>query len=76
MEDKILTTQSFVSLSSKTVPTSLMMDLYMTKLRNAMDNSVVAMENGQDSTAAMYIGEAKSAMEHISAIWNVILGKE
>lgn len=76
MEDKILTLQDFISNSSKTVPTSLTMDLYMAKLKNAMDNAVVAMENGQDSTAAMYIGEAKSAMEHISAVWEVILNRK
>lgn len=76
MEDKILTLQDFISNSSKTVPTSLTMDLYMEKLKNSIDNAVVAMENGQDSTAAMYIGEAKSAMEHISAVWNVILNRK
>lgn len=76
MEDKILTLQDFISNSSKTVPTSLTMDLYMEKLKNSIDNAVVAMENGQDSTAAMYIGESKSAMEHISAVWNVILNRK
>lgn len=76
MEDKILTLQDFISNSSKTVPTSLTMDLYMEKLKNSIDNAVVAMENGQDSTAAMYIGEAKSAMEHISAVWEVILNRK
>ena len=76
MEDKLLTLQDFISDSSKTVPTSLTMDLYMEKLKNSIDNAVVAMENGQDSTAAMYIGEAKSAMEHISAAWNVILNRK
>lgn len=76
MEDKLLTLQDFISDSSKTVPTSLTMDLYMEKLKNSIDNAVVAMENGQDSTAAMYIGEAKSAMEHISAVWNVILNRK
>ena len=76
MEDKFLTLQDFISDSSKTVPTSLTMDLYMEKLKNSIDNAVVAMENGQDSTAAMYIGEAKSAMEHISAVWNVILNRK
>lgn len=76
MEDKLLTLQDFISNSSKTVPTSLTMDLYMEKLKNSIDNAVVAMENGQDSTAAMYIGEAKSAMEHISAVWNVILNRK
>lgn len=76
MEDKLLTLQDFISDSSKTVPTSLTMDLYMEKLKNSIDSAVVAMENGQDSTAAMYIGEAKSAMEHISAVWNVILNRK
>lgn len=76
MEDKLLTLQDFISNSSKTVPTSLTMDLYMEKLKNSIDNAVVAMENEQDSTAAMYIGEAKSAMEHISAVWNVILNRK
>lgn len=76
MEDKLLTLQDFISDSSKTVPTSLTMDLYMEKLKNSIDNAVAAMENGQDSTAAMYIGEAKSAMEHISAVWNVILNRK
>ena len=70
---KDYTFEKMITEASKTVPTAASMDIYMTQLREAISSSVVAMENGQDSTAAMYIGQADAAMKHIDAIWNVIM---
>jgi hypothetical protein len=62
--------------ASKSVPTAASMDIYMTQLRDAISSSVNAMENGQDSTAAMYIGEAAFCMKHIDALWDVIMQRK
>lgn len=73
MNEEGFTLNKIISESSKTVPTAKSMDLYLSMLRDAISSSVVAMENNQEATAAMYIGEADMAMKHIDAIWDVIL---
>ena len=73
MNDEPFTLEKVISEASKTVPTAKSMDLYISILRDAISSSVVAMENNQEATAAMYIGEADMAMKHIGAIWDVIM---
>ncbi len=73
MNDEPFTLEKVISEASKTVPAAKSMDLYISILRDAISSSVVAMENNQEATAAMYIGEADMAMKHISAIWDVIM---
>lgn len=73
MQDEQFTLDKIISEASKTVPTAKSMDLYLAMLRDAISSSVVAMENNQEATAAMYIGEADMVMKHIDAIWNVIM---
>lgn len=73
MNEEGFTLNKIISESSKAVPTAKSMDLYLSMLRDAISSSVVAMENNQEATAAMYIGEADMAMKHIDAIWDVIL---
>ena len=62
--------------ASKTVPTAASMDIYMSQLRDSIASSVNAMENGQDSTAAMYIGKADVCMKHIDALWDIIMNRK
>lgn len=73
MQDEQFTLDKVITEASKTVPTAKSMDIYLAMLRDAISSSVVAMENNQEATAAMYIGEADMAMKHIDAIWNVIM---
>lgn len=73
MQDEQFDLNKIISEASKTVPTAKSMDLYLSMLRDAISSSVVAMENNQEATAAMYIGEAYAAMKHIDAIWSVIM---
>ena len=73
MEDELLTLDKMLSEASKSVPTARSMDMYMNMLTEAVNSAVVAMENGQDSTAAMYIGQADMIMKHINGLWSVIM---
>lgn len=73
MKDELLTLDKMLSESSKSVPTARSMDMYMSMLTEAVNSAVVAMENGQDSTAAMYIGQADMIMKHINSLWDVIM---
>jgi hypothetical protein len=73
MNDEIMTLDKMLSEASKTVPTARSMDMYMNMLSESIDSAVVAMENGQDSTAAMYIGQANMIMKHMNGIWSVIM---
>lgn len=73
MNDELLTLDKMLSEASKSVPTARSMDMYMNMLTEAINSAVVAMENGQDSTAAMYIGQADMVMKHINSIWNVVM---
>lgn len=73
MKDELLTLDKMLSEASKSVPTARSMDMYMNMLTDAISSAVVAMENGQDSTAAMYIGQADMVMKHINSIWNVVM---
>lgn len=73
MKDELLTLDKMLSEASKSVPTARSMDMYMNMLSEAISSSVVAMENNQEATAAMYIGQADVAMKHINALWAVIM---
>ena len=73
MKDELLTLNKMLSEASKSVPTAQSMDMYMNMLTEAVNSAVVAMENGQDSTAAMYIGQADMIMKHINGLWSVIM---
>ena len=76
MENENMTLDKMISEASKKVPTAQSMDIYMSMLRDAIRSSVVAMDANQESTAAMYIGQADIAMKHIDAIWNVIMRRD
>ena len=73
MENENMTLNKMLSEASKSVPTARSMDMYMSMLTEAVNSAVVAMENGQDSTAAMYIGQADMIMKHINSLWDVIM---
>ena len=73
MKDELLTLNKMLSEASKSVPTARSMDMYMNMLSESISSAVVAMESGQDSTAAMYIGQADMIMKHINALWDVIM---
>ena len=73
MKDELLTLDKMISEASKSVPTARSMDLYMSMLSDDISSAVTAMENGQDSTAAMFIGKADVDMKHINALWAVIM---
>lgn len=52
------------------------LDAYLVKLKSAIDEAYTAAENGSDLTAMVKIGESKSYLDAVLAVWEKLTDKK